>query len=128
VKYVINDQVVLMRSPEGPVTAFIRPFAAWVSEQGYAMDALRRRIRIVAGFSRWLAEKALRPRAIRSRHCAQYLRYRARQLRIYPGDGIALSQFLELLRRHGVTPTERAPQSWRICGVDDRTARAVAYS
>jgi len=35
-KYVINNQVVLSRAPEGPLAAHIESFAEFVSEQGYA--------------------------------------------------------------------------------------------
>jgi integrase/recombinase XerD len=109
VKYVVTDQVVLMRPPEGPAAAFMSPFASWVNEQGYSFASLRQRIRVAAGFSRWLAEKSLYLRAVDSRHCAQYLRYRARRLRTCRGDDIALGQFLEFLRQQGVTPAEKAP-------------------
>jgi integrase/recombinase XerD len=109
VKYVVTDQVVLMRPPEGPAAAFMSPFASWVNEQGYSFASLRQRIRVAAGFSRWLAEKSLYLRAVDSRHCVQYLRYRARRLRTCRGDDIALGQFLEFLRQQGVTPAEKAP-------------------
>jgi integrase len=102
VKYVVTDQVVLMRPPEGPVAEYIRSFASWAKEQGYAFAALRQRIRIAAGFSRWLGAQGLCPRAVGSHHCAEYLQCRGREQRIYTGDGVALSQFLELLRSQGV--------------------------
>ena len=108
-KCVTDNQVVLIRPPEGPLAAFIRPFAGWASEQGYVPDSLRQRIRIATGFSQWLGEKALRPPNIHSQHCTQYLRYRARRLRIQRCDAIALGQFLEFLRRQGVTAAEKAP-------------------
>ena len=106
-RYIVSDQIVLMRPPQGPVAAFIRPFASWVSEQGYAVASLRQRIRIAAGFSRWLGERALRVHAVGSRQCARYLRYRARRLRTWKGDDLALSRFLEFLRCQGVAPAER---------------------
>lgn len=104
-KYLVTDQIVLMRPPEGPVAEYIRSFASWAKEQGYAFAALRQRIRIAAGFSRWLGEKGLRPRAVGSHHCAQYLQCRGREQN---GDRVALSQFLEFLRRQGVLSAERA--------------------
>jgi integrase/recombinase XerD len=111
VKYVINDQVVLMRPPQGPVAAYIRPFAEWVRAQGYTTTSLRERIRIAARFSRWLGQKAVRPLAIRSRHCAEYLRRRVRHRSGHGGEGAALSQFLEFLRGHGVAAPEKKPAS-----------------
>ena len=93
-KYVVNDQIVLMRPPEGPLAAFIRPFCGWAHEQGYALDSLRQRIWIATGFSRWLGERGLRPPDIHIQHTAQYLKHRARRMSIYPGDAVALQQFL----------------------------------
>ena len=101
-RYVVNEQIVLMRPPQGPAAAFIRPFASWVSEQGYAFAPLRQRVRIAAGFSRWLAENALCLRAIGSRQCAQYLQRHGQER-----DRVALSQFLKFLRRQGVTRAEK---------------------
>ena len=106
-KYVVNDQIVLMRPPEGPLAAFIRPFCGWAHEQGYALDSLRQRIWIATGFSRWLGERGLRPPDIHIQHTAQYLKHRARRMSIYPGDAVALQQFLKFLCDQGVTAAER---------------------
>jgi site-specific recombinase XerD len=105
-KCAINDQVVLLRAPEGPLAVYIAPFSQWASEQGYALCSLRQRIRIAAGFSRWLAQKAVQLRSISSGHCAQYLRYRARRQPIREGDATALRQLLDFLRHQGVIATE----------------------
>ena len=110
-KYFINHTVVLMRPPQGPLAAFIRPFSSWVSEQGYRSDSLLQRIRIAVDFSRWLGERALRPPNVHAQHGMQYLRYRARCRKMQRGDCIALSQFREFLCRHGVIETETAPPS-----------------
>ena len=45
-KYVVNDQVVLLRPLEGPLAAHIASFARWTREQGYALCSLRRQILI----------------------------------------------------------------------------------
>jgi site-specific recombinase XerD len=111
VRYPINDRVDLIRPPQGPVAAYVRPFGSWASDQGYALASLRQRVRIAAGFSRWLAEQGVAPRAICSRHCTDYLRCRFRRLRIGRGDAIALGQFLEFLRRQGVGAAEQASAS-----------------
>jgi integrase/recombinase XerD len=107
VRYIINDQVVLLRAPEGPLAPYIASFSKCASEQGYALSSLRQRIRIAVGFSRWLAKKSIRLRSVSSRHSAQYLRYRARRQRICEGDATALGQLLDFLRDHGVIPVEK---------------------
>ena len=63
-KFIINDQMVLLRAPEGPLAPHIAPFSKWVIGQGYARCSLRQRVRIAAGFSRWLAEKSVRSRSV----------------------------------------------------------------
>jgi len=108
VKYVINDQVVLSRAPEGPVVAYLCPFANWVRQQGYTIGSLRERIRTAAGFSCWLGRRAVRPHAIRSRHCAEYLQHRLRQLGRGPrSEHVALSEFLQFLRDREVISAEK---------------------
>ena len=106
-KFIINDQMVLLRAPEGPLAAYIAPFSKWAIEQGYACCSLRQRVRIAAGFSQWLAEKSVRLRSVSSRHSAEYLRYRARRQRIREGDATALGQLLDFLRDQGATPAEK---------------------
>jgi hypothetical protein len=60
VKRIINDQVFLLRAPEGPLAVYVALFSKWASGQ----DA--RRVRCGGGFgsatglSRWLAQKAVR--------------------------------------------------------------------
>ena len=66
-KYPVNDRVVLMRPPEGPLAALIRPFSDWVVGQGYALAPLRQRVRIAADLSCWLGKRALRLSDIRKR-------------------------------------------------------------
>jgi len=107
VKFIINDQMVLLRAPEGPLAPYIAAFSKWAIGQGYARCSLQQRVRIAAGFSRWLAEKSVRLRSVSSRHSAQYLRYRARRQRICEGDATALRQLLDFLRDQGAIPAEK---------------------
>ena len=106
-KCVINDQIALLRPLEGPLALYIAAFSKRASVQGYALSSLRKRIRVTAGFSRWLADKSIRLRSVSSGHSAQYLRYRARRLRICEGDATALREFLDFLRHQAVIPTEK---------------------
>ena len=106
-KCIINDQVVLLRAPEGPLAVYLASFSNWVSGQGYALGSLRQRIRLAAGFSRWLAKNAVRLHSLCAGHSAQYLRYRARRQRLREGDATALRQLLDFLRHQGVIPAEK---------------------
>jgi site-specific recombinase XerD len=111
-KYVVCDQVVLSKAPEGPLAAYIGSFAKFVSAQGYALSTIRRQVRLCAGFSRWLERKRVESRSIRTEHVEKYLRYRARQVQIGLGDVTALRYFIEFLRGERVVPAEKvtAPQ------------------
>jgi integrase/recombinase XerD len=127
VKYIVNNQVVLMRPPEGPLAASIRPFSSWVSAQGYQPDSLLQRIRIAVDFSRWLGERALWPPNIQAQHWAQYLLYRARGKKMHRGDAIALSQFREFLCSQGVIATEKASPQPRLTPVERCTQQFEQY-
>jgi len=110
VKFIVNDQVVLLRAPEGPLAPYIVSFSKWAIGQGYALCSLRRRIWVAVDFSRWLAEKSVRLHSVSSRHFDQYLRYRTRRQHICPGDATALKQLLDFLRGHDVITAEKIRQ------------------
>lgn len=105
-KYPVNDRLVLMRPPEGPLAALIRPFSDWVVGQGYALAPLRQRVRIAADLSRWLGKRALRLSDIHAQQFAQYLRHRRRRRRMLRGDTFALDQFRDYLCKQGVVAPE----------------------
>jgi len=107
VKYPVNDRLVLMRPPEGPLAAFIRPFSDWVVAQGYRLDSLQQRVRIASDFSRWLGRRALQAPDIRIQHSDHYLRYRRRRRKVVPGDVVALGQFRDYLCKLGAIAPER---------------------
>ena len=105
-KYIINDQVVLLRPLEGPLAAHIASYARWASEQGYAFSYRRRQVLIAACFSRWLSRKGVRLQAVSSEHAVEFLRYRSRRVQIHQGDRPALRYLIEFLNRAGITRPE----------------------
>jgi site-specific recombinase XerD len=76
-------------------------------EQGYARYSLYRQVLLAACFSEWLRQREVALRGITPDHPQQYLRYRARQVRLGRGDAAALQHLLDFLRRERVIPTER---------------------
>ena len=50
-KFIVNDQMVLLRAPEGSLAPYIVSFSEWVIGQGYAQCSLRQRVRIAADCS-----------------------------------------------------------------------------
>ncbi|MFQ5592267.1 MAG: site-specific integrase [Phycisphaerae bacterium] len=109
-KYIVNDDVILSRPLDGPLSAHIAGFAKWARDEGYALPSRHRQVLLAACFSRWLGQQAVGVRGIYSEHPARYLRSRARHVQIHRGDAAALRQFIDFLRRQGVVPTEKTPQ------------------
>jgi integrase/recombinase XerD len=58
-KYVVCDQVVLSKAPEGPLAAHLGSFAEFVNAQGYSLSSIHRQILLSAGFSRWLKQRGV---------------------------------------------------------------------
>lgn len=48
VKYVIHNQVVLARAPEGPLAAYLVAFANALGAQGYSVERLKVQVRIAS--------------------------------------------------------------------------------
>ena len=108
-RYVINHQVVLSQVPEGPLATWLEGFAAAAGRQGYTRLSICRRIRLAAGFSRWLGQERIGLSCISSDHPAQYLRYRTRRVRRHHGDAAALRHLIDYLRLETVVPAETIP-------------------
>ncbi len=107
--YVINDHLVLSRVPEGPLAAYLGPFAESLSREGYAERYIHRQVMLAACFSRWLKQREVPPHRITSEHPARYLRFRYRRRRPSRGDRPALSHFMEFLLCERVIPAEKGP-------------------
>jgi integrase/recombinase XerD len=58
-KCVINNEVVLSRTPDGPVAAHIGAFARSQSTQGYSRFSIHRQVLLAAGFSHWLKQRGV---------------------------------------------------------------------
>ena len=106
-RYVVNEHLVLSRVPEGPLAAYLSPFAESLSRQGYDL-------RTFTGKSCWLSALAdgsnrqtFLPSRVTSEHPARYLRFRYRQRRPNQGDRAALDHFTAFLRRERVIPAEK---------------------
>jgi site-specific recombinase XerD len=105
----ITDQLVLSRTPEGPLSAYIKPFADWLSAQGYALQSIHRQVHLAACFSRWLQRQGVALPHLIADHAAQYLRDRTRQVKPRSGDAAALQHVMGFLHREGVVSPETVP-------------------
>lgn len=119
-RHLVNHQVVLSQAPEGPLATWLERFADAASRQGYTRSSIGRRIRLAAGFSRWLGQEGIDLRSISSDHPAQYLRYRARHVRLHHGDAAALRHLIDFLRIEAVISVETIP-----VGRETEVARCV---
>ena len=106
-KCVINNEVVLSRGPDGPVAAHIGAFARSQSTQGYSRFSIHRQVLLAAGFSHWLKQRGVALPQVNCDHTSQYLRDRARRVRLGQGDAAALRHLVDFLRRDGVTAAEK---------------------
>jgi site-specific recombinase XerD len=106
-KCIIDNQIVLSRAPEGPLAAYIGPFARSLSEQGYTLGSIHRQVLLATCFSRWLKQQEAALRSITADHPPRYLRYRARRVRPRLGDAAALRHLLDFLRCDGAIPAEK---------------------
>ena len=108
-KCIVDDDVVLSRPLQGPLSAQIPEFAGWIRDEGYSPPFRHRKVLLAACFSRWLGQKAISVCHLSSEHPTQYLRSRARHVQIHRGDAHALRQFIDFLRRQGIVPAEKIP-------------------
>jgi site-specific recombinase XerD len=106
---VITDQLVLSRAPEGPLSAYIRPFADLLSAQGYALKSMHRQVHLAACFSHWLQGQGVALPHLTADHVKQYLHDRARQVKPRSGDAAALQHVMGFLRHEGVVLPETLP-------------------
>lgn len=106
-KCIIDNHVVLLRAPEGPLAVHISSFAKSIREQGYAKKSIHRMVLLAACFSRWLEQRRVELRSITSGHAARYLQYRTQHVRLHRGDAAALRHLIEFLHRNDVIPAEK---------------------
>ena len=109
-KYVINEQIVLSRAPEGPLSECIKAFADFLSAQGYALNSIHQQVHLAACFSQWLKQQGVALREMNFDHVKQFLRYRARHRKPGRGDTAALRHVIDWLRSQGVIPAETLPE------------------
>lgn len=105
-KFVISNQIVLSRVPEGPIAPYLGAFADSLIATGYAAWWIHRQVLLGAGFSQWLGRKAVALQDMTSDHLRRYLQHRARHLRPSHGNRGALTNLLGFLRREGAVPEE----------------------
>lgn len=108
-KCLVNNDVVLARPLEGPLSTYIPGFAQWTREEGYAFSSRRRKVCLAACFSRWLGQQAASVGDVSREHAARYQRSHTRHVQIRRGDAATLRQLLGFLHRQGVLREKKLP-------------------
>ena len=94
----------IARLRQGPLAAYIDPFATVLWEQGFSRGASRFQIRVVSDFSRWLEREHLGPEALGESVIDRYLRGRRRNDKLIWQRTPVLNRLHHMLSQMGVTP------------------------
>ena len=98
-KHSTSNLIVRPQWLEGPLAAWLAPFADWLSALGYAWCTIRRKVLLVSRFSQWLEQETIAPADINPDRWDQFLQYRWQRLRPHAGDRYTLGQFTDFLQR-----------------------------
>jgi len=83
----------------GPLAKHVWAFAASLAKQGYTDLSLANQLRLVAHFSRWLAERHLEIENLTPKLIDEYLRVRRRTRTCWLSQGFASERQSHLMRQ-----------------------------
>lgn len=86
----------------GPLGPYVDEFTDQLQQRGYSTGSTRTKIRVVANFSRWLADHNLVLEDVNADRLSRFLTYRKRAGCYVADDAPALRDFEALLRSHGL--------------------------
>ena len=98
-RYIVGNNVVLSKTPVGPLAAYLGPFAKSLADQGYTQRYIQRQVFLAACFSRWLRQTEGRLPRFTPEQPARYLQRRHRRRRPTQGDRAALNHLLRVSER-----------------------------
>jgi hypothetical protein len=102
------DPLAQHRRCAGPLGDYIAGFEALLGARGYARATMKEKLRVVAGFSRWLDRRRLKVGDVDERRGVEFLGARRRRDRAHRGDEPTLRAFVTHLRQLGVIPAPPA--------------------
>ena len=122
----------------GPLAAHVDGFADLLSDQGYATQTARSKIRIVADLSTWLGRRQLDVADLLEDQIHGFLKARKKQSLLRRGDSWTLTQLLAHLRRQGAvfpqaaraiaTPIDRITRDYTHFLVHERGLRPATLT
>ena len=124
--YILNNQIVLSRAPDGPIAVHLDSFSNSLNSRGYAPQYIHHQVRLAACFSLWLKQTRVRLQSITADHPKLYLRYRYRHQWPWQGDAAALRNLIDFLRREKVIPAEKVAVR-RLTAIENCTRAYETY-
>src|ERR1700683_1393996 len=115
----------LAREPEGPLAAYLDPFARLLDGQGFERRGLGQQIRAAARFSRWLQSHQVAADVVTDEHSQRFLDDPAEQGFARQGAAATLRRLLVFLRQLGVC--NAAPASGAPTPVQQAIAAYTSY-
>ena len=96
-----RNQHTIQQNRQGPLGPYIDDFAQLLSEQRYTRECARRRLRLIAEFSKWLCGHQLTLGDVTVASVNRFLRSRALRRPVGYSSAACLKAFFELLCRKG---------------------------
>jgi integrase/recombinase XerD len=97
-----RSDAIRQRLRVGPLSSYLDTFAQHLSEQRYAFDTGRAKLRSVSRLSQWMDRRGLQAHDLNEQVLKRFLADRRRQGRLRRTDRQAVGSFLEYLRQTGV--------------------------
>jgi len=92
----------LLHEPEGPLVPYLDSFAKSLQEQGFKRRVIGQKLRVVAGFSKWLQGEGVAARDVTDAHVERFFACSAGERSVRRGEFAALRRLIELLGQLGV--------------------------
>jgi hypothetical protein len=106
----VSDRLwTLAREPAGPLVRYLDPFAASLAAEGFKRMCIDQKIRLVAGFSRWLQSEGIPVEAVSDEHVRVFLRSLTPLRVARSGSAATLWRLVNFLRCQGICSASRDP-------------------
>jgi site-specific recombinase XerD len=99
---------IIESAPVGPLSRYIEPYIAFVSELGFASSSVYEQIRVIVMFSRWLLGSGCKIRDLNESVTESFLCDELRGQWPHKAARATLRRLLALLRRIGVVPAGKS--------------------
>ncbi len=88
----------------GPLAPYVEGFAALVSQQGYCLQVVQRKVSRVAALSLWLERRHIKLKQLQENHLEAFLKERWKRFSFRDGDQLTMTALLQHLRQSHAIP------------------------